>query len=218
MERLKFILADKIIKISSENNDSTRAILDKVNRFRDFANACEALMQKYDGIEDELIRMIEANDFNTKEASSRVNNIIREAENGSSAVNHPEVVPESDSISITNPTEASDLEIIGSELAVDLDTKDEGVEDQSNPTDIPQSNYTAKENVEFEYSEENKYKRQIVRILIVLGVVVAVILLILIVSFVIANWKTLLIVAGVVAAIGTVLWFFANKKNNNEFE
>lgn len=81
MENLKSVLADKIIDISSEGGDDIKAKLDKINRFRDFAHACESLMEKYPSIESELIRMVKNNDFDTKIASSRVDSIIRLSEN-----------------------------------------------------------------------------------------------------------------------------------------
>ncbi len=77
MERLKAILADKILDISSASGDEVRAKIDKMQRFRDFANACQTLMKRYPAIEDELIKMVENGDFDTKVASSRVDTIIR---------------------------------------------------------------------------------------------------------------------------------------------
>ncbi|SBV94630.1 phage holin family protein [uncultured Dysgonomonas sp.] len=77
MERLKAILADKILDISSASGDEVKAKIDKMQRFRDFANACQTLMKRYPAIEDELIKMVENGDFDTKVASSRVDTIIR---------------------------------------------------------------------------------------------------------------------------------------------
>lgn len=77
MERLKAILADKILDISSVSGDEVKAKIDKMQRFRDFANACQTLMKRYPAIEDELIKMVENGDFDTKVASSRVDTIIR---------------------------------------------------------------------------------------------------------------------------------------------
>ncbi|HMM01287.1 MULTISPECIES: hypothetical protein [unclassified Dysgonomonas] len=77
MERLKAILADKILDISSASGDEVKAKIDKMQRFRDFAYACQTLMKKYPAIEDELIKMVENGDFDTKVASSRVDTVIR---------------------------------------------------------------------------------------------------------------------------------------------
>jgi hypothetical protein len=80
MERLKAILADKILDLSSVNGDDVKMKVDKMQRFRDFANACQTLMKKYPAIEDELIKMVEDGDFDTKVASSRVDSVIRLAD------------------------------------------------------------------------------------------------------------------------------------------
>lgn len=93
MERLKSVLADKIIEVSSESGDQSKSNLEKLNRFRDFSFACEPLMKKYPGIEDELIRMIQSNDFDARVASSRVNNIITLIENGGSLHSNGKLMP-----------------------------------------------------------------------------------------------------------------------------
>lgn len=81
MEKLKSVIADKIIEVSSNNDDNVRLKLEKINRFRDFADACRTLMKKYPDIENELICLVENNDFDTKVAASRVDSIIRLSEN-----------------------------------------------------------------------------------------------------------------------------------------
>ncbi|WP_165020637.1 hypothetical protein [Dysgonomonas sp. ZJ279] len=82
MERLKAILADKILDVTSLSGDDVKAKVEKIQRFRDFANACQTLMTKYPLIEDELIKMVNDGDFDTKVASSRVDSVIRLAYNG----------------------------------------------------------------------------------------------------------------------------------------
>jgi hypothetical protein len=77
MERLKAILADKILDLSAGNGEDVKVKIDKIQRFRDFANACKTLMIKYPSIEDELINMVEDGDYDTKVASSRVDTVIR---------------------------------------------------------------------------------------------------------------------------------------------
>lgn len=86
MERLKAILADKILDLSAGNGDEVKAKIDKIQRFRDFANACKTLMIKYPAIEDELITMVEDGDFDTKVASSRVDTVIRLADKAQQSV------------------------------------------------------------------------------------------------------------------------------------
>lgn len=81
MDNLKSAIADKILDLSTSGGDEMRIKLEKINRFRDFADACRSLIQKYPAIESELLRMIENNDFDTKIASSRVDTIIRLSEN-----------------------------------------------------------------------------------------------------------------------------------------
>ena len=81
MDNLKSAIADKILDLSTSGGDEMRVKLEKINRFRDFADACRSLIQKYPAIESELLRMIENNDFDTKIASSRVDTIIRLSEN-----------------------------------------------------------------------------------------------------------------------------------------
>jgi len=90
MDNLKSALADKVLEISSLSGDEMKTKLDKINRFRDFINACQSLIVKYPAIESELLRMIELNDFDTKIASSRVDAVIRLAENNSITVNNEE--------------------------------------------------------------------------------------------------------------------------------
>ena len=81
MDNLKSAIADKILDLSTSGGDEMRIKLEKINRFRDFADACRSLIQKYPAIESELLRMVENNDFDTKIASSRVDTIIRLSEN-----------------------------------------------------------------------------------------------------------------------------------------
>ncbi len=81
MDNLKSAIADKILDLSTSGGDEMRIKLEKINRFRDFADACRSLIQKYPTIESELLRMVENNDFDTKIASSRVDTIIRLSEN-----------------------------------------------------------------------------------------------------------------------------------------
>lgn len=85
MERLKAVLADKVLDLSIESGDGVKVKIDKIQRFRDFANACQTLMKKYPAIEDELIKMVESGDFDTKVASSRVDTIIRLADTEAAA-------------------------------------------------------------------------------------------------------------------------------------
>lgn len=87
MERLKAILADRILDLTSVSGDDVKAKVEKMQRFRDFASACQTLMTKYPLIEDELIKMVNDGDFDTKVASSRVDSVIRLAYNSNDHLN-----------------------------------------------------------------------------------------------------------------------------------
>lgn len=88
MDNLRSAIADKVLDISSLEGNDVKFKLEKINRFRDFVNACQLLIQKYPAIETELLQMVENNDFDTRIASSRVDSVIRLSEhsgNGSIA-------------------------------------------------------------------------------------------------------------------------------------
>lgn len=94
MDKLKSAIADKVLEISSSNADDVKSKLEKINRFRDFSDACRSLISRYPTIEDELLRMIENNDFDTKIASSRVDSIIRLSEENSTSTVEKEKIEE----------------------------------------------------------------------------------------------------------------------------
>lgn len=81
MDQLKSAIADKVLELSSLNGEDIRSRLDKINRFRDFVNACRSLTAKYPEIESELLNMIKNDDFDTKTASLKVDSIIQLADN-----------------------------------------------------------------------------------------------------------------------------------------
>lgn len=119
MERLKAILADKILDLSAKNGDEVKTTLDKIQRFRDFANACQTLMKKYPAIEDELIEMVQSNDFDTKVASSRVDTIIRLSDTdgkrlqyNSPAEQMPSIEINSDPLPITEHADVADSDTL----------------------------------------------------------------------------------------------------------
>lgn len=135
MERLKAILADKILDISSASGDEVKSKIDKMQRFRDFANACQTLMKRYPAIEDELIKMVENGDFDTKVASSRVDTIIRLTDTEAAQAGRI-VIPQ-----ITEPenTENNPDEILITEEdeTADLPEENEGVSQYASVDDIP---------------------------------------------------------------------------------
>ena len=132
MERLKSILADKVLDLSSGNGEEVKAKIEKIQRFRDFANALKSFMIKYPAIEDELISMVESGDFDTKVASSRVDTIIRlaDTERAQAGKFPPQIV---------EPTSA--------ENQLPLDENEESAVEDSyiNPDDIPMEIYEGEE-------------------------------------------------------------------------
>lgn len=237
MDRLKSVLADKIIEIASENNDSSKIQLDKLNRFRDFSYACEALIKKYPRVEDELIRMIETNDFDTRIASSRVNNIISytEDENSLHAENHATAEPILPETEYANEPEENTWKpendvtesIEDAKMVEESHSEEEiaptNVEEIQNTDEVAipagensERTYASSDDVNFEYSEENKTATNFKRIMIVLAVVAGIVVAYYLIKFVIHNWQPILIVLGVIAAAGGAIWLFATKKNNDE--
>lgn len=132
MERLKSILADKVLDLSSGNGEEVKTKIEKIQRFRDFANALKSFMIKYPAIEDELISMVESGDFDTKVASSRVDTIIRLAD--AERVQAGKFTPQ-----IVEPTSAEDQSL--------LDQNEESAVEDSyiNPDDIPMEIYEGEE-------------------------------------------------------------------------
>ncbi|MDR1501884.1 MAG: hypothetical protein LBT43_05450 [Prevotella sp.] len=135
MERLKAILADKILDISSASGDEVKAKIDKMQRFRDFANACQTLMKRYPAIEDELIKMVENGDFDTKVASSRVDTIIRLTDTEAAQTGRI-IIPQ---ITETENTENNPDEILITEEdeTADLPQENEEVSQYASVDDIP---------------------------------------------------------------------------------
>lgn len=155
MERLKSILADKVLDLSSESGDAVKVKIDKIQRFRDFANALKSLMVKYPAIEDELIAMVEDGDFDTKVASSRVDTVIRLADTETAQINR--ITP----IQIIHPVEESLIEedpdaLIEESLTDNTIAEESELIDNDNfanyinPDDIPMEVY--------EGSEESSYE------------------------------------------------------------
>lgn len=249
MERLKSILADKVLDLSSGNGEEVKTKIEKIQRFRDFANALKSFMIKYPAIEDELISMVESGDFDTKVASSRVDTIIRlaDTERAQAGKFTPQIV---------EPTSA--------ENQLPLDQNEESAVEDSyiNPDDIPMEIYEGEEetlvqteDVDFEeiesisqevekgyvpfedvkngehvdiegsreseeddtldISEEEKAakrKQTIRRVLQIVGIILAVIALIFIIKFIMTHWQTVLIVLGIVVALGILIFWLKRKR------
>lgn len=237
MERLKSILADKVLDLSSGNGEEVKAKIEKIQRFRDFANALKSFMIKYPAIEDELISMVEDGDFDTKVASSRVDTIIRlaDTERAQAGKFTPQIV---EPIGVENQSPLDENE--------ELETEDSYI----NPDDIPMEIYEGEEealvqteDVDFEeiesisedvakgyvpfedvkseeddtldISEEEKAakrKQTIRRVLQIVGIILAVIALIFIIKFIMTHWQTVLIVLGIVVALGILIFWLKRKR------
>jgi len=157
MERLKSILADKVLDLSAGSSEEVKEKIDKIQRFRDFANALKSLMVKYPAIEDELISMIEDGDFDTKVASSRVDTVIRLSDTEAAQINR--VIPQ-----MVEPVVIDEEPVVVPPVAVVIeeneqeDKIEENLEAQDNqdinsepdnnyinPDDIPMEVYTGEE-------------------------------------------------------------------------
>jgi len=116
MERLKLAIADKILETTSLEDETMKQNLSRIQRFRDFAEACKSLMVKYPEIEDELLEMVRMDDFDTARASRRVDFIIHKSTSAPSP--HPPFL-QTEAENIVHPVDPDLL----SENAGDLDLK-----------------------------------------------------------------------------------------------
>lgn len=230
MDRLKAILADKILDLTSLGGDDVKIKIDRMQRFRDFANACQTLMTKYPQIEDELIKMVQDGDFDTKVASSRVDSVIRLADQNKTITdNVPEpIIPES-------VTESIEQEEAPQYLPEDIDyeevvTDNGSSKEYASYTDIDDSSQSdgdsitvdndvlqpsAVENLNLSEEEQASIKRKatIRKVMQIIGIILAVIILIIIIKFVIKHWVVILSIVGGLAIIAIIVWFVKNKKS-----
>lgn len=239
MDKLKSVLADKIIEISSVGGDDVKFHLDKIQRFRDFANACQSFMVKYPAIEDELIKMVNDNDFDTKIASSRVDTIIRLNENSQTNTNIPNIPETKVEVEIEDQPEEeiSNLDTATSDA---LDTIDPIIiEDNINDvsplpetedidfevipeTDVQEKIYTDFKDIvesdpELEAQKEALLsKKNLNRVIQVCGIILIIIVLIFVIKFVKENWQLVLYVLGGLAIAALLIWYFVRKKKNKE--
>lgn len=214
MERLKSILADKILDLSTETgSDEIKAKLDKIHRFRDFANACKTLMVKYPAIEDELIEMVNNGDFDTKIASSRVDRVVRLSEDSSASSLESSIVDLS-----VNPDNIPMEVYKGEEPEIVTETQSHEelvVEKAEEPEPVVSLDSEADENM-FPSEEELavlKRKTTIRRIVVILAIALAVVVIIFIVKFVMLHWQTILIIAGIFVILAILLiWYMRKRK------
>lgn len=116
MTQLKALLADKILEVSTMEVEQATKQLSRIRAFRDFVMACSSLMNRYPKLEEEFIKMVENNDFDTRLASARVNFFLESALDG----NHtPKENVEESPLSKHSPTsdEREDVQERSAELS-----------------------------------------------------------------------------------------------------
>ncbi len=249
MERLKSILADKVLDLSSGNGEEVKAKIEKIQRFRDFANALKSFMIKYPAIEDELISMVESGDFDTKVASSRVDTIIRlaDTERAQAGKFPPQIVEptsaenqlpldENEESAVEDSYINSDdipMEIYEGEEETLVQTEDvdfeeiESISEEVEKGYVPFEDVKSEEHVDIDGSRESeeddsldiseeekaaKRKQTIRRVLQIVGIILAVIALIFIIKFIMTHWQTVLIVLGIVVALGILIFWLKRKR------
>lgn len=240
MERLKSILADKVLDLSSGNGEEVKAKIEKIQRFRDFANALKSFMIKYPAIEDELISMVESGDFDTKVASSRVDTIIRLADTEraqagkftpqivepTSAENQLPLDQNEESAVEDNYINPDDIpmEIYEGEEEALVQTEDvdfeeiESISEEVEKGYVPFEDVKSEEHVDIDGSRESeeekaaKRKQTIRRVLQIVGIILAVIALIFIIKFIMTHWQTVLLVLGIVVALGILIFWLKRKR------
>lgn len=244
MDSLKSAIADKILEVSSLGGSDMKEKLDKINRFRDFVNACQALIDKYPAIGTELLRMINKNDFDTKVASIRVDTIISLSED------NPDLRTENPKTDVSfNQQRASayngysaeeSLEDIGykeidksiPERYIDFDEIKDYTENASS-TSVSLSDNNREDEIK---EEPIKYREPLIKNttieaqaspakdnakkgMQVIAIVAVIVVLIFAIVFVIQNLETVLLGLGVLVILAFIVWIILfNKKKNTEEE
>lgn len=221
MEKLKIAIADKILEASSSDSEMMRTKLRRIQRFSDFSEALKSMMQKYPEIEEELLRMVNDDDFDTARASRRVDYILNKEHLGTSSnmsVNETifqeeveeNVIPDAKDVS---SAESDDL--IGDTILPN--EKEETTVQSYSFEDEPENNneeivYTTLGKEELEEDDElkrAKNKKLVITILKVILIIGVIVLLYFIFKY---YWKYIL-VATSIALIAFVAWkYYRNKK------
>jgi hypothetical protein len=228
MERLKLAIADKILEATAQEDETMKQNLSRIQRFRDFAEACKSLMVKYPEIEDELVEMVRVNDFDTARASRRVDFIIHKSTLSASSP-HPSFLQ----AEAENIVHSVDPDLL-SENAGDLDLK-KNTEEQKDSLFLSENDdgnhssdhagyvdadgeivyATLSEEVAAEDSKLKKQKYQKIFSIVwkTSAVILVLILIYLIVKFVVNYWKYILTVV-IVFAVLFAWWVYYKKKRN----
>lgn len=234
MEQLKIAIADKILEASAGDSEVMRNKLRRIQRFSDFSEALKSMMRKYPEIEEELLRMVNDDDFDTAKASRRVDYILnKEHSPERSAVLLPENMPLEETAPIivpSEPVEVMETPFIDEEINIQpTETVEElpEINDEYTTNEFIPSPEVADEPIEdnevvytslgaenSEEWEEAERKKKIISL--VLRILAAVALL-LIAYFVITNyWRYILITLAVAAAVYGGWRYYMYQKTKTE--
>ena len=188
MYQLRIAIANKILELSSVDAELLKPKLREIQRFSDFADACESMMQRYPNIQSELLQMVDNDDFDTAKASRTVDLILQNQHD------------------ISSP--AAFLEANDPEMRIPYNTGDPGSDDLHT---VNEESRRYDDDVLIDAEEK---KKRMILILKIVGVVIVLVLL----FFIIKNyWEIILVVAGIVLAafiIWKVYMWQKSKKNN----
>lgn len=239
MDKLRSAIADKILEVYSSGDSDVKAKLDQINRFRDFTDACQALIEKYPTVEAELLRMIYKNDFDTKVASIRVDTIIRLSDNTVGEVASKTKAEYNQTLVAADDNSAEEsFEDIGYKEMQSSDAKQyvdfeeiadhtgEGVPVECHTTDTEAEEIDSRQphhepiiidklkNTQINQAKDNAKKG--IQVIIVVSVIVV---LIFAIVFVIQNLETVLLGLGVLVILAFTVWIILfNKKKKTEDE
>jgi hypothetical protein len=223
MERLKLAIADKILEVTSREDELIKQNLSRIQRFSDFAEACKSLMVKYPEIEDELLEMVLINDFDTARASRRVDSIINRSQVPVSREMSVPVNEEADDLSDRNfknsdsslPSEdkSEETNLKVEEESFSAESSANFISEEKVPDeDIIYSTIGEEDTPDEEMLKKQKQQKAFQIVWKSIALILALVLIYFIVKFVINYWKYILIVVVVLVAV-FILWTNRKKKN-----
>lgn len=224
MEKLKIAIADKILEASASESEMMRAKLRKIQRFSDFSEALKSMMQKYPEIEEELLRMVNDDNFDTAKASRRVdyildkeysaisdnvvtNNIVLEEQTKMA------VLPNNENVSNGEPKEFFETNNLSNEgeettdSSYSIETESESSEEEIEYTILGKKESDDED--ELKRAKNKKIVLTVLKIILIVGIIVAL-------YFIVKNyWKYILLAAGI-ALVVFVGWKYYRHKKQNE--
>ncbi len=232
MEQLKIAIADKILEASAADTEAMRNKLRKIQRFSDFSEALKSMMQRYPEIEEELLRMVNDDDFDTAKASRRVDYILsKEHSPEQPTIPLPEIVPPEDMLPVTVPSEMVEVvetsvfdeeteretALVAAEVEEITDnniTPETQIEDPANNVGEEEVVYTSLGAGRQEEWEEAERKKKIISLVLKILALVA---LLLIAYFIITNyWRYILIALAAGAAVYGGWRYYMYQKSKTE--